>query len=247
MNKGFTLIELLVVISIISLLSSITLSSIQSARDRADIAAGLQFENNLTKKLYLDAYYIIGEVDGSMVANDGIDNQSGILTDVSLSNNGINGTAYIFNQNNSRITFNYPDSYRSTTRNSDFTFSAWIYPYQLSDESPIICSQRSSSACFLIDTDKLKLMIDDAYLESGNVLEANTWQHVAGIYKWQEGAGWMQLYLNGKLIAEGQNSRGNNYIRNVSSDGNMYIGYSSRDGLEFNGIIDEPKMFNGSI
>src|SRR3989344_5438428 len=44
-TKGFTLIELLVVISIISLLSSIVLSSVSSARDKARIAAGKQFDS----------------------------------------------------------------------------------------------------------------------------------------------------------------------------------------------------------
>ncbi|MES2622920.1 MAG: type II secretion system protein [Patescibacteria group bacterium] len=37
-NKGFTLIELLVVVAIISLLSSIVLASLKSAKDRADVA-----------------------------------------------------------------------------------------------------------------------------------------------------------------------------------------------------------------
>jgi prepilin-type N-terminal cleavage/methylation domain-containing protein len=52
--KGFTLIELLVVISIISLLSSIVLSSLSSARDKARIAAGLQFETSVLHALGSD-------------------------------------------------------------------------------------------------------------------------------------------------------------------------------------------------
>jgi len=42
-NKGFTLIELLVVISIISLLSSIVLASVQDARSRAQQTAYRQY------------------------------------------------------------------------------------------------------------------------------------------------------------------------------------------------------------
>jgi prepilin-type N-terminal cleavage/methylation domain-containing protein len=41
--RGFTLIELLVVISIVGMLSSITLASVQAARDKGRIAAGLRF------------------------------------------------------------------------------------------------------------------------------------------------------------------------------------------------------------
>ena len=43
-REGFTLIELLVVISIIGLISSIAVASLNSARDKARMAAGRQFD-----------------------------------------------------------------------------------------------------------------------------------------------------------------------------------------------------------
>lgn len=54
-SKGFTLIELLVVISIISLLSSIVLSALNSARHKADDAWRLATLNNIQTALEL--YY----------------------------------------------------------------------------------------------------------------------------------------------------------------------------------------------
>ena len=46
-TKGFTLIELLVVISIISLMSSVVIASLNSARDKGRIAAGQKFGASL--------------------------------------------------------------------------------------------------------------------------------------------------------------------------------------------------------
>ena len=57
-KKGFTLIELLVVISIISLLSSVVLTSLQAARERAEItamvASALQVRNAIQISLLED-------------------------------------------------------------------------------------------------------------------------------------------------------------------------------------------------
>lgn len=53
-NKGFTLVELLVVISIISLLSSVVLGSLRTARDRAKDAAIKQDVQQMVRLMALN-------------------------------------------------------------------------------------------------------------------------------------------------------------------------------------------------
>ncbi|MDD5165652.1 MAG: prepilin-type N-terminal cleavage/methylation domain-containing protein [Candidatus Pacebacteria bacterium] len=78
-KNGFTLIELLVVISIIGLLSSVVLASLQSARDKGVTGAAIQFEDH--------TYHAFG---ASAVAIWGFDEGSGTtISDISGNNNNL--------------------------------------------------------------------------------------------------------------------------------------------------------------
>ncbi len=78
-SRGFTLIELLVVISIIGLLSSVVLASLQSARDKGVVGASIQFEDH--------TYHAFG---ASAVAVWGFDEGSGsVIRDISGNSNDL--------------------------------------------------------------------------------------------------------------------------------------------------------------
>ncbi|MBI5134301.1 MAG: LamG domain-containing protein [Candidatus Taylorbacteria bacterium] len=81
-RSGFTLIELLVVISIISLLSSVVLSSLNSSRDKARVAAGRQFEAQASR-LAGEAAVAVLDLDncsGATATDRSGFNNNGVLT-----------------------------------------------------------------------------------------------------------------------------------------------------------------------
>lgn len=97
-QKGFTLIELMVVIGMISLLSSIIFASLNNARDKAKMAASLQFSSSLLHGLGSEAVggWNFDEGSGTSTVDDlsGLSNNGSLVGSVTWSNDTPSGKGY---------------------------------------------------------------------------------------------------------------------------------------------------------
>jgi prepilin-type N-terminal cleavage/methylation domain-containing protein len=129
-RRAFTLVELLVVIAIIGLLSTIAITSMNSSRVKAKIAAGQQYEMNIYQGLgdRIIGDWSLDETAGTAIADISGNGNNGTLAGPLTSVPGVFGNALNFNGSNF-ITIN---NTITTTLNS-FTVSAWFKTTNASD------------------------------------------------------------------------------------------------------------------
>lgn len=123
-NKGFTLIEILVVIAIIGLLSSVVLASLNSARDKARLAAGKQFDANVLHAVgdQLVRQWTFDDISSPWADSSGLAH-NGTCTNCPTINVGYNGkTAYNYNGSN-KINIGTGNSFFPMPT---FTICTWI-------------------------------------------------------------------------------------------------------------------------
>jgi len=217
--KGFTLVELLVVISIISLLSSIVLTSINEAREKARIAAGKTFSTYLDRNL---GFYTVGswsfeETSGDVLDNSGKEQTGYILgsvdrvTDCDLEL----GNCVYFDGSDSMIrTVNDPNNLFT----DGVILAAWIKPDAINGRRSIVSRNFHNEQMYSFEILDGRFYFYSwicgsqtttrLYIDSGiDVVKVGEWQHVALSIEELASLDYkLKFFHNGKMIYETVNT-----------------------------------------
>ncbi|MES2437110.1 MAG: LamG-like jellyroll fold domain-containing protein [Patescibacteria group bacterium] len=243
-TQGFTLIELLVVISIISLLSTIVLASVNIARNRARVAAGLIFSTSLHRALGADA---VGEwnfdaLDGSSVLDNSGLNNNGVAYSASLSSDTPNNSGSSLSLNGSNYV-EVPNSPNYNFGTGDYAYNFWVKFSSVTSLNTYFENGSWGGNTLLFRQENANVVmvyINTQYAYSYSFSpEAGKWYNLALTRE----NGVMKLYVDGARLGANQAE-----TSNIAPSQVLRIGSSVHaSGQTFNGLIDSFRIYSRSL
>ncbi|MFH1656921.1 MAG: LamG-like jellyroll fold domain-containing protein [bacterium] len=241
-QKAFTLIELLVVISIIGLLASIVLVSLEGGEQRAITGKAMEFSHTVRVSLGAD---LVGEWkfdDGADPTRDSSGNgNNGDLvgfTTPGWTDKGIFGQALEFDGIDDYINCGSSTSLNIT---DEITIEAWVNMSKVGTEAYEFISKASNYCMYLYVTGASPRMMMSVNIGGGKYPQGasvignyNEWHHIAGVY---DGSRIMN-YVDGEIKAS-------EILSGTMSTGTGILRINGRSLHK--GFIDEVRIYNRAL